>query len=251
MKDNKKVVLQKDPYGTINYVLVILISITTMSYYYFESSYNEVIDTSKELFFSFLIISIFSIILSLIILLKSIIKKKMSVFGLALPIFSLLSEYAILFIYSQIYHDDFLNRLVAKTYNITLILCGLMICVVAAIVLIIAYVLNNIVLRVIASVVIAMANLINLYIYIIMIRFGFTSIFYILCTLSLVLYALSFVLVIIKLFAFELSNNNSIDSNNLYKDSVSELKEYKELLDIGAITQKEFETKKKELLNLD
>jgi hypothetical protein len=80
--------------------------------------------------------------------------------------------------------------------------------------------------------------------------FGFSHVLCILCALSLILYALSFVLVIIKLFAFELSNNNSIDSNNLYKDSVAELKEYKELLDIGAITQKEFDSKKAELLQL-
>ena len=34
------------------------------------------------------------------------------------------------------------------------------------------------------------------------------------------------------------------------KDPIEEVKRLKELLDIGAITQEEFDTKKKELLNL-
>lgn len=49
------------------------------------------------------------------------------------------------------------------------------------------------------------------------------------------------------------SNESIAIEKNIVKDSLSpadELKKYKELLDMGAITQEEYDTKKKELLNL-
>ena len=45
-------------------------------------------------------------------------------------------------------------------------------------------------------------------------------------------------------------NNNRITISNDVKSPVEEIKEYKELLDMGIISKEEFEKKKKELLNL-
>lgn len=46
------------------------------------------------------------------------------------------------------------------------------------------------------------------------------------------------------------NNNNRITISNDVKSPVEEIKEYKELLDMGIISKEEFEKKKKELLNL-
>lgn len=52
----------------------------------------------------------------------------------------------------------------------------------------------------------------------------------------------------------QLQNNEADKSQLKLKQkngsAVEQIKEYKELLDIGAITQEEFDLKKKELLNL-
>jgi len=49
---------------------------------------------------------------------------------------------------------------------------------------------------------------------------------------------------------FYLSNIMGDSSSSSSDDSVSEIQKYKELLDSGAITQEEFDAKKKELLGL-
>ena len=46
----------------------------------------------------------------------------------------------------------------------------------------------------------------------------------------------------------ELNNVETQSQDN--NDAVTQIKKFKELLDIGAITEEEFNTKKKELLNL-
>lgn len=71
---------------------------------------------------------------------------------------------------------------------------------------------------------------------------------------------LLFIVAIIHITAFmpdknnqnQSNNTNNIKQNNFYdneKNNVEELKKYKELLDQGVITQEEFETQKKQLLD--
>lgn len=48
-----------------------------------------------------------------------------------------------------------------------------------------------------------------------------------------------------------ISHENEVSKNSSSSDSIAEeIKKYKELLDIGAITQEEFDAKKKQLLQL-
>ena len=47
------------------------------------------------------------------------------------------------------------------------------------------------------------------------------------------------------------NEKNSEPQNNLQNDNLSKIKQLKELLDIEAITQEEYEQKKKELLELN
>jgi len=61
----------------------------------------------------------------------------------------------------------------------------------------------------------------------------------------------------IGLIIVAVQKNQNVDSttttninNNTIQNNANELKAYKELLDSGAITQEEFEKKKKQLLNL-
>lgn len=58
-----------------------------------------------------------------------------------------------------------------------------------------------------------------------------------------------------KRISYDVYNDNSVnmDTNNQFSNNLNmadELKKYKELLDMGAITKEEYETKKKELLNI-
>lgn len=46
----------------------------------------------------------------------------------------------------------------------------------------------------------------------------------------------------------QIANNNKVASNDTFANNISQIKELKELLDMGAITKEEFEEKKKELL---
>lgn len=46
------------------------------------------------------------------------------------------------------------------------------------------------------------------------------------------------------------NKKNSLNSQNTYVSTADEIKKFKELLDMGIITQEEFDKKKKELLNL-
>ena len=48
----------------------------------------------------------------------------------------------------------------------------------------------------------------------------------------------------------DISNYDEKSTKNVVLSPADELKKYKELLDIGAITNEEYEQKKKELLNL-
>lgn len=46
------------------------------------------------------------------------------------------------------------------------------------------------------------------------------------------------------------SSSKKFESNNIVSSPADELKKFKELLDMGALTQEEFDIKKKQLLNL-
>ena len=46
----------------------------------------------------------------------------------------------------------------------------------------------------------------------------------------------------------QFASNNKVASNDTSANNLSQIKELKELLDIGAITQEEYDAKKKELL---
>ena len=48
----------------------------------------------------------------------------------------------------------------------------------------------------------------------------------------------------------DLIKNEPFEEKNSYNSNTKAIKEYKELLDMGAITQEEFDAKKKELLGL-
>lgn len=53
-----------------------------------------------------------------------------------------------------------------------------------------------------------------------------------------------------KLIMDKINNSKNNNSNNFNSSVADEIKKFKELLDMGAITEEEFETKKKELLNI-
>ena len=66
-----------------------------------------------------------------------------------------------------------------------------------------------------------------------------------------------FIFGVLGLIIVAVQKNQNVNStpttninNNTIQNNANELKAYKELLDSGAITQEEYETKKKQLLNL-
>ena len=72
-------------------------------------------------------------------------------------------------------------------------------------------------------------------------EFSIGWMYYVIVTIYIVTIVISY---IIKLEKFEVTTKKETVSN------IDELKRFKELFDMGVITQEEFETKKKQLLNL-
>ncbi len=55
---------------------------------------------------------------------------------------------------------------------------------------------------------------------------------------------------ILSVLAIIVKDNEAVNIQNNSNDAIQQVKGLKELLDLGAITDEEFNTKKKELLNL-
>ncbi|WKK93250.1 SHOCT domain-containing protein [Clostridioides difficile] len=55
---------------------------------------------------------------------------------------------------------------------------------------------------------------------------------------------------ILSVLAIIVKDNEAVNIQNNSNDAIQQVKGLKELLDLGAITEEEFNTKKKELLNL-
>ena len=219
---------------------------------------------AKEFLYSFNSIRYYlPLIILLCNLIVLLIKKKQNGFSVVLPFLSY-SIYKLCYFLSSVYfmvkYPKFAKEDNILYSSITEELIPLIICVVAGVCIINAYLKNNRV-SIVMGLILDFAMIISVGIesFIIpltnSIPVGLTHI------VRFVLLSISFVLVIIELILMDRlqkSNNQDFNSNNqnenifveLNTDNKDLLIKYKELLDIGAITQEEFDTKKKELLNL-
>lgn len=250
--------------GMVYYIVTLFLNIAFMVYYHLLGKHNnpaylksDQIEFYEKLSVAFKIIPIAGIILCGLSFLIMILKKKQHAVGLTLPMLLCTAQYCVLLILNQVSFDSF--------GGIQLIF--IIISIISAVLVSIAYVINNLPLKIAGTVLIALFVIFDLYAVIFKLSsdikvdsvqyynnedfFQFAMWF---------MFIISFVLVIVQLFLNGVQKTektiaysyNSIgkSANNNNVGSADKLLEYKGLLDIGAITQDEFEQKKKELLDL-